>query len=97
MTFLIIKAILQIFGMFAVGWIARYLKYIKEDEIPRYSAFVIDILFPILIFHSIVGNLRADELSLLWALPFLGFGIILFGAIAGPPQSSPRMKMGRNP
>lgn len=83
MTVLIIKAILQIFGMFAIGWIARYLNYIKEHEIPRYSQFIIDILYPILIFHSIVSNFEVEQLPQLWMLPFLGFGAVLFGGITG--------------
>ena len=55
----------------------------SQDEIPRYFRFIIDILFPILIFHSIVSNFNIKQLPQLWILPFLGFGAVLFGGIAG--------------
>jgi len=83
MTTIIIMAIAQIFGMFAVGWLARHLKYIGEGEINRWSHFVIDFLFPLLVFNSIVKNFEADRLSELWALPVLGLGMMTFGALCG--------------
>ena len=83
MTVLMFLAIVQIFGMFAVGWLARHLKYIGEDEINRWSRFVIDFLFPLLVFHSIVRHFEPDRLSELWPLPFIGLGMMVFGGLCG--------------
>lgn len=83
MTDKIILAILQIFGVFFVGWGARHLRYINEMEINRWSRVAIDILMPLLVFHSIVTGFKADRLGTLWPLPILGLGIIVFGALCG--------------
>ena len=83
MTTIIILAIAEIFGMFAIGWLARHLKYIGETEINRWSHFLIDFLFPLLVFHSIIKDFETDRLSELWVLPFLGLGVMTFGALCG--------------
>ncbi len=83
MTSQIIFAILQIFGVFFVGWLARHWQYIREEELNRWSKFVIDFLFPLLVFHSIASDFDAGRLRELWPLPALGLGMIVAGALAG--------------
>ena len=79
----IILAILQIFGVFFVGGLARRLGYIDERDINRWSRLVIDFLFPLLVFHSITQGFKAERFSELWPLPFIGLGVIVFGALCG--------------
>ena len=71
---LIVIAIVQIFGTFVVGWVARHLGYIREEELNRWSRFAIDFLMPALVFHSIVTSFESERLGELWTLPLVGFG-----------------------
>ena len=79
----IIISIIEIFGIFALGLVARHLGYIHEEDIGRMSKLVIDILFPFLIFSSIVRNFQPDRLAELWLMPLIGLGLIVFGAVLG--------------
>jgi predicted permease len=83
MVFKIILAIGQIFGIFIIGWVARYKKYIHEQELTRWSRFIIDILFPLFVFHNIINNFEADRLNQLWPLPIIGLAIIVMGTFLG--------------
>ncbi|MBN2302222.1 MAG: AEC family transporter [Lentisphaerae bacterium] len=83
MALIIIFAIAQVFGMFVIGWIARRLDYLREDELNRWSRFVIDFLIPALMFHSIVDGFESERLGELWTLPIVGFGCIGLGAVTG--------------
>ncbi len=83
MTRDIVFAILEIFGVFFVGWGARHLKYIDDNDIKRSSRLILDFLFPMLGFSVIVGGFEADRFNTLWPLPFIGLGMIVFGAIMG--------------
>ena len=83
MTSEIVLAVVQIFGVFLIGWLARRWQYIEEEEINRWSHFVVDVLFPLLVFTSIVRGFEAERVRQLWPLPFLGLGMIVFGALAG--------------
>lgn len=89
MTEQIVLAILETFCVFGIGWLARHLGYIRSEEIDRWSAFVLDILFPLLVFSNIVNNLDADKLTALWPLPVIGFGMMALGAAAGYPLRYP--------
>jgi len=71
--------------LFAIGAIARHLKYIAEEDISNWSRLIIDFLFPLLIFYSIVKNFQVERVSELWTLPLIGFGLMLFGALIGYP------------
>jgi len=83
MTLAIIKAIAQIFGMFAVGGLARRLRYIRDQDLDPWSKLVVDFLMPCLVFHTIVRNFDVERIGELWLLPFLGFGIMAVGAVMG--------------
>jgi len=83
MTEQILLAIGQIFGVFFVGWLVRRLGYVDERDINRWSHVVVDFLFPLLIFHSIIKGFEPDRLPDLWPLPFIGLGIIILGALCG--------------
>lgn len=85
LTFHILQAVLQIFGMFAIGWLARRWGYIDERDINRWSHFIVDCLFPLLIFHSIASDFEANRLAELWPLPVIGFGLMVLGAVMGVP------------
>jgi predicted permease len=83
MTVAIITAVMEIFGLFTIGALARFLGYIREDEVDRWSKLVLDFLFPLFTFSSIVNGFKAGQLHTLWPLPVIGFGLILIGTIAG--------------
>jgi len=83
MTLAVVLAIVQIFGMFGVGWLARRRGYIGEEDLTRWSAFILDFLTPPLVFHSIVRDLDVDRLRELWPLPCIGFGGMALGAVVG--------------
>lgn len=79
----IIFAIIQIFGIFAVGALAGHLKYIRKEDLDHWSRLIIDFLFPLLIFSSIIKNLQPEQFSELWILPLIGFGLMAFGGLLG--------------
>lgn len=79
----IILAVVEIFGLFTIGIFARLKGYINEKEIDRWSHMVLDLLFPAFIFSSIISGFKPEKLNELWPLPFLGFGLVLYGTIAG--------------
>jgi predicted permease len=79
----IIAAIGEIFGIFLIGWLARYKKYIHEQELTKWSRFTIDILFPFFIFHNIIEHFEVDRLHQLWPLPLIGLAIVLLGTLTG--------------
>lgn len=79
----LLEAILFICGMFAIGLVARTLGYLKDFEVTRISRFVIDFLFPMLVFNTVTQHLNDNSLSKIWILPVIGFGLIAVGAILG--------------
>jgi predicted permease len=79
----IIYAIAEMFGVFAIGAVARHWKYIEEKDLTDWSKFTMDFLFPLLIFASIIKDFKVERFSELWILPVIGFGLMLFGAIVG--------------
>jgi len=83
MSIEIVLAVLEIFGACSVGWLARRLGYIEEKDISRWSHVVIDFFFPLLTFHAVVTGFEVERIGELWPLPFLGLGIIAFGALCG--------------
>lgn len=82
-TLKIIQAILETFGMFAVGAIIMRFKMLEENDIAKLSRIIVDIFFPMLIFDSITKNFRPEQLNELWLMPVIGFAFMLFGGGAG--------------
>lgn len=83
MTLQIIAAIAQIIGVSSIGWLASRLGYIVEEDIRRWSRFLVDFLFPLLVFNSVMRGFQPERIHELWVLPFLGLGIVAFGAVLG--------------
>jgi len=83
MTSEVALAVAQIFGVFFIGWLARHLRYIDEPDVKRWSNVVVDFLFPLLAFHSIITGFKAERVGQLWPLPVLGLGIIVVGVVCG--------------
>ena len=79
----IITSILEIFSIFALGIFARKIGYINKEDITRWSKLIIDMLFPFLVFSSIVSQQDAHSLRELWILPFIGFGFMAVGFAIG--------------
>lgn len=79
----IVFAIVEIFGIFALGWVACHLGYIREAELDRWSRFVVDFLMPCLVFSSIVSGLEVERFRELAVLPLVGLGMIVFGSVVG--------------
>lgn len=83
MTLDILLAIAEIFGLFSIGIAARLLGRINDQDIDRWSRFVLDFIFPAFIFNSIIAGFKLDRLNELWPLPVIGLGLVIFGTIAG--------------
>ncbi|MFW6154524.1 MAG: AEC family transporter [Planctomycetota bacterium] len=83
MTNDIYLAIAEIFGVFAIGWLGRRMGYLGEPDLQRWSRFVIDFLFPMLIFSTICSHFEADRFGQLWPLPAVGLGMMLAGGLLG--------------
>jgi malate permease and related proteins len=85
MTGDIILAIAQIFGVCFIGWLAARLGYLNEHDVGRWSHLLVDILFPMLVFASIVRGFDAQRFGELWSLPVIGLAIVVIGALCGLP------------
>jgi predicted permease len=83
LTVNILLSIAEIFAMFAIGALGRGLGYIGEKDINNLSKLIIDILFPVTIFASITSNFKPEQVTELWVLPLLGFGLMAFGYFLG--------------
>ncbi|NLF29341.1 MAG: hypothetical protein GX591_00470 [Planctomycetes bacterium] len=83
MTNEIYLAIAEIFGVFAIGWLARRLGYLHEADLQRWSGVVIDFLYPLLIFSTICGHFEAARFRELWPLPAVGLGMMVGGGVLG--------------
>lgn len=81
----VILAVVEIFGVFGVGFVARHLGYINEKDIERWGAFIVDMLFPLLIFHAVIAGFEPGKLGELWPLPVIGIGMMALGALIGYP------------
>lgn len=76
-------AIVETFGMFAVGALVMHFKFIDDKDLNKLSRLIVDIFFPMLAFDSITRNFDPAQLKELWLMPALGFGLMLFGGILG--------------
>ena len=83
LTFAIVVSIAEIFGLMAVGGFARAFKYVGEEDVDKWSKLILDILFPVFIFHSICSGFEPGRLRELWPLPLIGFSMGLGGLILG--------------
>jgi len=79
----IIEAIVETFGMFAIGAALRHYGLLRHEDLSRLSQIVLDLLFPLLIFSSLVTKLDVNRMKEYWTLPLIGFGLMAFGAILG--------------
>ena len=79
----IIFAVVEIFGVLAIGWLARWTGHVREEDLNRWSRFVLDFMYPLMLFNTIIKDFDPDRLGEVWPLPVLGLGMIAFGALAG--------------
>lgn len=79
----VLKSIMQILGVFVIGWLARRKNFFQEEEMNQLSRFISDWLLPCLIFSSIVKNFEPQRIHEFWLMPFIGFFMVAFGAFLG--------------
>ena len=79
----IIAAIVETFGMFGIGAALRHYRLLRGEELGRLSTIILDLLFPMLIFSSLVTQLKVDRLREFWSLPLIGFALMAFGGVLG--------------
>lgn len=92
MTNVIAAAILQIFCLMGLGFLARRLGYLKEEDLSRWSRLGIDFLLPGLCFRTMTEHLDAQRLRELWSSPLIAIGIMVVGMAIGfllRPRHSP--------
>lgn len=85
----ITKSILEIFSYLTVGYLGRVLGYIGDETIKSFSKLILNILFPLLVFHSICAHFESSEIKALWYLPVLGLLMVVVGALIGYISSKP--------
>jgi len=79
----ILEAIVETFGMFGIGALLRHFGWFQQEELGRLSRIVLDLLFPLLIFSSLVTQLDVSRMKEYWTLPLIGFGLMAAGGAAG--------------
>ncbi|MCJ8330738.1 MAG: AEC family transporter [Lentisphaeria bacterium] len=83
-TTLIIYAVLELFGMFAIGILARRLKLINDEKtIQSLNKLVILILFPMLAFSTIIKTVKFENLKENASLPLISILLIAIGTVGG--------------
>ncbi|CAN5306954.1 AEC family transporter [soil metagenome] len=83
MALSVLSSIAEMFGLFAIGWIVNRLRFFEPADFDRLSRLVVEVLFPCLIFQSLVTGLDTARLGELWLLPLLGFGLMAVGGVCG--------------
>jgi malate permease and related proteins len=83
LTFPIIISIAEIFGLLAIGAAGRFLRYIDERDIDRWSKMVLDFLYPAFIFSAITAGFCTERLGVLWGLPLIGLGLSVGSLVLG--------------
>ena len=79
----IVWAVVQIFCVFGLGWLARHFDYLHGEDIGRWSRVAIDFLVPCLVFSSTTKHFATERLHELWPLPVIAFAIVLCGTGIG--------------
>ena len=79
----VLSSIGQMAGLCILGWLLDRAGYCGDDDYKRLSKICVDVLLPLLIFHSIVSDLDTARLATLWLLPVLAFSIMAIGALVG--------------
>ncbi len=79
----IVWAVVQIFCVFGLGWLARHLNYLQGMDIGRFSRLAIDFLMPCLVFSATTEHFATERLHELWPLPVIAFAIVVFGTCVG--------------
>ncbi|MDD2404404.1 MAG: AEC family transporter [Victivallaceae bacterium] len=78
-------AILETFLMFGIGaWCCR-IKIFTPEILNKMSKLMVDVFFPLMIFHSIYTRFNPEDLQQLWIAPLTGFLMMAMGAIIGWP------------
>jgi predicted permease len=85
LTLPIILSVAEIFGLLSIGGATRFLKYLDENDIDRWSKLVLDFLFPAYIFSTITVGFRSELLGELWPLPLIGLCLPLVCLLIGIP------------
>jgi malate permease and related proteins len=83
LTLPIVLSIAEIFGLLSIGAVCRYLRYIEDRDIDRWSRLVLDFLYPAFIFSSITAGFQTGRRNELWVLPLIGLGISIGGVLVG--------------
>lgn len=79
----VVSAIAELFGLFALGWFIRRKGYAQPEDLHRWGRIATEVFYPFLIFHSIVRDFDAERVRELWVLPLLAFSMMTAGAGVG--------------
>ncbi|MDD4180553.1 MAG: AEC family transporter [Victivallaceae bacterium] len=78
-------AILETFLMFGIGaWCCR-IKIFTPELLNKMSRLMLDVFFPMMVFHAIYTKFNPADLQQLWIVPLTGFVMMAGGAIVGWP------------
>jgi predicted permease len=85
MTLAIILAVAEIFGLFFIGAVARWIGYLNDNDVDRFSKVTLDILLPAFTFSTIIKGIDTSHLHDLWVIPAVGLLQVLIFIVAGFP------------
>lgn len=77
----VLVAVLSVFGVAAIGGVARHFEILKQEAMPSLMALLIWICVPAFFLNNIVGNEALQETSRLVMPPLVGFGTTAMGFV----------------
>lgn len=92
---IVLAAVVPVFGVIAVGFLSRKAGWLTGEADRSLLRVVVNVLYPCLIFDSILGNPALDRVENVFIPPVVGFLTILLGILvawgvgASLPASSP--------
>ncbi len=80
---LALSSIVEMFGLFFLGWLAQRAGILDRGTVGKIAPLVYNFLMPALIIHSVITGLDLSRINELWWLPLLGIGFMVLGFLAG--------------
>lgn len=82
-VFTVLLKIATMFLVMALGWVARRRNYLTEETTRSLIRFVVDLVFPALVFTQMLRTVNAEVLRAGWFVPILGAAVIVIALAVG--------------
>lgn len=77
----VVMRILAMFLVMALGWFARWRGYLHEEMGRTLSRFLVDLVFPALVFTQMLKTIDPQAIRAGWYVPLLGIGVMVVAEV----------------